>query len=159
MKITRHAFAKPALRGNRAICGGELAGHYYFCDFHCCDSGALAALIVLGEIAHAKQDGFTFSEMMKPVSSVYANSGELNFRVENKDAAIKGMLEAARRHFPEEISRSEIDGIRVEYDQGWFNIRKSNTEAYLRLIVECRDKETLSDWVSVLKEAVSNPKV
>ena len=97
--------------------------------------------------------------MMKPVSSVYANSGELNFRVENKDAAIKGMLEAARRHFPEEISRSEIDGIRVEYDQGWFNIRKSNTEAYLRLIVECRDKETLSDWVSVLKEAVSNPKV
>lgn len=159
MKITRHAFAKPALRGNRAICGGELAGHYYFRDFHCCDSGALAALIVPGEIAHAKQDGFTFSEMMKLVSSVYANSGELNFRVENKDAAIKGMLEAARRHFPEEISRSEIDGIRVEYDQGWFNIRKSNTEAYLRLIVECRDKETLSDWVSVLKEAVSNPKV
>ena len=63
------------------------------------------------------------------------------------------MLEAAERRFPREISRSEIDGVRVEYAQGWFNVRKSNTEAYLRLIVECKDKDTLSDWVSVLKNA------
>ena len=148
-----HAFAKPALRGSGAICGGELAGHYYFRDFHCCDSGVLAALMVLGEIARAKREGRSFGEMMKPVSSVYANSGELNFKVEDKEAAMVRMLEAAERRFPREISRSEIDGVRVEYAQGWFNVRKSNTEAYLRLIVECKDKDTLSDWVSVLKNA------
>ena len=109
--------------------------------------------MVLGEIARAKREGRSFGEMMKPVSSVYANSGELNFKVEDKDAAMVRMLEAAGRRFPREISRSEIDGVRVEYAQGWFNVRKSNTEAYLRLIVECKDKDTLSDWVSVLKNA------
>lgn len=149
-----HAFAKPALRGSGALCGGELAGHYYFRDFHCCDSGVLAAMTVLGEIASAKRAGQTFSEMIAPVSTAYANSGELNFRVEDKDAAMARMLAAAKRNFPEEVSRCEIDGIRVEYREGWFNIRKSNTEAYLRLIVECKSADMLAEWVSVLKNEI-----
>ena len=48
-----HAFAKPILRKIGAVCGGELAGHYYFSEFHGCDSGVLAALRILGEIAKA----------------------------------------------------------------------------------------------------------
>ena len=73
-----HAFAKPALRRTGALCGGELAGHYYFREFHCCDSGVLAATRVLGEIARAKAAGRSFSEMMRPIVSRYANSGEMN---------------------------------------------------------------------------------
>ena len=149
-----HAFAKPALRESGALCGGELAGHYYFRDFHCCDSGVLAALMVLGEIASAKRGGQSFSTMISPICTAYANSGELNFKVEDKDAAMARMLAAAERHFQNEVSRCEIDGIRVEYPDGWFNIRKSNTEAYLRLIVECKSKEQLAQWVSILKKEV-----
>jgi phosphomannomutase len=151
-----HAFAKPALRESGAICGGELAGHYYFRDFHCCDSGVLAALTVLGEVARAKREGRTFSEMMAPVCSAYANSGELNFKVEDKDAAVARILAAAKSGFPEEISRSEIDGVRVEYADGWFNVRKSNTEPYLRLIVECRTAEMLASWTEKLKNEISD---
>jgi phosphomannomutase len=149
-----HAFAKPALRESGAICGGELAGHYYFRDFHCCDSGVLAALTVLGEVARAKREGRTFSEMMAPVCSAYANSGELNFKVEDKDAAVARILAAAKSGFPEEISRSVIDGVRVEYTDGWFNVRKSNTEPYLRLIVECRTAEMLAEWTEILKKEI-----
>jgi phosphomannomutase len=42
----------------------------------------------------------------------------------------------------------------VEYREGWFNIRKSNTEAYLRLIVECKSADMLAEWVSVLKNEI-----
>ena len=52
-----HAFAKPILREIGAVCGGELAGHYYFSEFHGCDSGVLAALRILGEVAKAKAEG------------------------------------------------------------------------------------------------------
>jgi phosphomannomutase len=149
-----HAFAKPALRECGALCGGELAGHYYFRDFYCCDSGVLAALTVLGEIAAAKRNGQSFSEMIAPITEAYANSGELNFKVEDKDAAIARILSAARRNFPEEISRSEIDGLRIEYKEGWFNVRKSNTEPYLRLIVECEKKQTLAEWVDILSREI-----
>ena len=149
-----HAFAKPILRKIGAVCGGELAGHYYFSEFHGCDSGVLAALRILGEIAKAKASGKTFSEMMKPISNVYANSGELNFKVEDKDAAIERVLAAAKEKLPRELSRSEIDGIRIEYTEGWINIRKSNTEPYLRLIIECDTAERLKDWTLVLKTVV-----
>ena len=149
-----HAFAKPMLRKVGAVCGGELAGHYYFSEFHGCDSGVLAALRILGEVAQAKAKGKTFSEMMRPISGVYANSGEMNFKVEDKDAAIARVLTAAQEKLPREISRSEIDGIRIEYVEGWVNIRKSNTEPYLRLIIECDTAERLKDWTLVLKTVV-----
>ena len=151
-----HAFAKPILRKTGAVCGGELAGHYYFSEFHGCDSGVLAALRILGEVAKAKAEGRAFSEMMRPISGVYANSGEMNFRVEDKDVAIGRALAAAKEKLPREISRSEIDGIRVECEEGWINIRKSNTEPYLRLIVECDTEERLKDWTSVLKTAIGS---
>ena len=153
-----HAFAKPILRESGAVCGGELAGHYYFREFHCCDSGVLAALRILGEIAKAKTEGRTFSEMMKPISGVYANSGEINFKVEDKDAAIARVLAAVKKELPTELARSEMDGIRIEYEEGWVNIRKSNTEPYLRLIVECDTADRLKNWVEILKGAIDDEK-
>ena len=114
-----HAFAKPALRTSNAICGGELAGHYYFSEFFCCDSGVLAATRILGEAAKA----------IARVLKVCATLGE-------------------------EVSRSEIDGVRVDYADGWVSVRKSNTEPYLRLIVECREETTLKDWCARLSLAV-----
>ena len=150
-----HAFAKPILREIGAVCGGELAGHYYFSEFHGCDSGVLAALRILGEVAKAKAEGKTFSGMMRPISGVYANSGELNFKVEDKDAAIARVLAAAKENLPQEVSRSEMDGIRIEYAEGWINIRKSNTEPYLRLLIECDTPERLSEWKTNLVAAIT----
>jgi len=136
------------------VCGGELAGHYYFSEFHGCDSGVLAATRILGEIAKAKAAGRTFSEMMRPIVSRYANSGELNFKVEDKDAAIARSLATAAEKLPREIGRETMDGIRIEYDEGWINIRKSNTEPYLRLLVEAKDAAMRDAWIVALTEAI-----
>ena len=154
-----HAFAKPALRESGAVCGGELAGHYYFRGFHCCDSGALAALMVLGEVAKAKRVGVSFSEMMRPVSGKYANSGEINFKVEDKDAAIARALDALAASGLEEVSRSEIDGVRVEYAEGWVSLRKSNTEPYLRLVAECGGADRLAEWTRMVAGAVGSRRI
>ena len=148
-----HAFAKPKMRALGALCGGELAGHYYFGEFFGCDSGILAAMRILGAVAAAKARGETFSALMRPIVSRYANSGELNFRVADKAAAIARVLAAARA-FGDETGRSEIDGVRLEFADGWVNVRKSNTEPYLRLLVERRTAEGLADWVAALEGAI-----
>jgi phosphomannomutase len=148
-----HAFAKPALRRTGALCGGELAGHYYFREFHCCDSGVLAATRVLGEIARAKAAGRSFSEMMRPIVSRYANSGEMNFEVTDKNAAIARVVAAAESLAAVE-SQSRIDGVRLDFAEGWVSVRKSNTEPYLRLIVECRTPTMLDEWKGRLTAAV-----
>ena len=156
-----HAFAKPKMRETGAVCGGELAGHYYFREFFGCDSAILAALRVLEEFRRwkgAAADGkaATFSEMMRPIVSRYANSGELNFEVTDKDEAIRRVLAVAAAKLPRELSRSEIDGIRIEYAEGWINIRKSNTEPFLRLIAECDTADRLGDWLGLLRGAIND---
>ena len=148
-----HAYAKVLLREVKAVCGGELAGHYYFRDFHGCDSGELAALRILGAFASAKARGQTVSAFMAPLLDKYANSGEVNFKVDDKPAAIARVLEAARGLAPE-TGRTTIDGYRLEYDAGWVCVRQSNTEPYLRLIVECDTRARLDDWLARLTAAI-----
>lgn len=147
------ALAKPLMHETGAPCGGELAGHYYFAEFHGCDSGLLAAIRILQRIAAAKARGQTFSQLMAPIMTRYANSGELNYKVEDKDAAIARALSVAKGFAPE-TGRSEIDGIRLEFADGWINIRKSNTEPYLRLLVEHRDSRLLKSWIAALEDAI-----
>ena len=148
-----HAYAKVLLREVKAVCGGDLAGHYYFRDFHGCDSGELAALRILGAFAEAKAQGQTVSAFMAPLLNKYANSGEVNFKVEDKPAAISRVLEAAKGLAPE-TGRTTIDGYRLEYDAGWVSVRQSNTEPYLRLIVECDTRACLDDWLGCLTAAI-----
>ncbi|MDD5708103.1 MAG: phosphomannomutase/phosphoglucomutase [Kiritimatiellae bacterium] len=138
-----HAFAKLKMRELDAVCGGELAGHYYFRDFFYCDSGELAALIALGELASARRRGQTFSELLAPLAR-YANTGELNFPVGRKDEAMRAVCDALMREAPPDTVL-DFDGYRIEYPEWWISIRKSNTEAYLRVIIEARDDTMLAD--------------
>ncbi len=148
-----HAFAKVLLRETGAVCGGELAGHYYFRDFFCCDSGELAALLVLAALADAKRRGLSFSALMAPICR-YANSGELNYRIAEKDRAIDAVLKAAQA-WRADATRSDIDGVRLDDADGWLSVRKSNTEPYLRLIVETRDAALLRQRLTALEAALA----
>jgi phosphomannomutase len=148
-----HAYAKVLLRETDAVCGGELAGHYYFRDFVHCDSGELAALRILSAFAAAKRKGLTVSRFMAPMLEKYANSGEVNFEVADKAAAIERVLAAAKT-LAVETGRSEMDGYRLEYAEGWISVRQSNTEPYLRLIVECDTRERMETWLKTLSSAI-----
>lgn len=140
------ANAAPKLREIDGIWGGELAGHYYFKDFFYSDSGLLASLLVTRVLASLKKKGVTFSGIMDTIAK-YQNSGEINFRVEDK----KGAMDAVREHFTAEekpVSMMDFDGYRVDFEDWWFNIRPSNTEPYLRFICEARSAEVLKDKIA-----------
>ncbi|MDD4102219.1 MAG: phosphomannomutase/phosphoglucomutase [Kiritimatiellae bacterium] len=148
-----HAFAKILLRQSGAVCGGELAGHYYFRDFFCCDSGELAALLILEALAVAKRRGLSFSGLVGPIRK-YANSGERNYRIEDKDGAIQAVL-AYLENCGEPVERADFDGVRVDFADWWVNVRKSNTEPYLRLVAEAVDAESLASRLKDLEKALA----
>ena len=138
-----HAFAKVKLRETGAVCGGELAGHYYFRDFFNCDSGELAALIVLGELAAARARGQTFRQLLAPVCR-YANSGEINYTVARKAEAMEALRAALLAEAaPQRVL--DFDGWRFDYPDWWLNIRPSNTEPYLRLVLEADTAQRLKE--------------
>lgn len=148
-----HAFAKVLMRETGAVCGGELAGHYYFRDFFNCDSGELAALLILNAVAEAKKVGITFSELVAPVMC-YANSGERNYLVADQDEAIAVLLKNAAA-YGEPVSKVDFDGIRLEFEDWWFNVRKSNTEPYLRVIVEADTKLLLEERLGSIESILA----
>ena len=134
-----HAFAKLKIREINGVFGGELAGHYYFREFGNCDSGVLASLLVLNVVKELKAEGKTLSSFLKDVI-VYANSHETNFRLENKDGAIKALYE---KYAPKAEKVMDFDGYRIEYSDWWFSVRKSNTEPFLRIVCEAKTEEML----------------
>jgi phosphomannomutase len=95
----------------------------------------------------------TFSAHIAPIRR-YANSGECNYRVRDPDAAIAAALRAAEA-FGTVVGRSEIDGVRLEWTDGWLSLRPSHTEPYLRLIVEAEDGERLARRLDVLETALA----
>lgn len=136
-----HAFAKVKLRELNAIVGGELAGHYYFREFYCCDSALLCAAIVMGVVASAVRKGRTFSSLLADLD-VYPNTGECNYEIAEKSAAMVALSTWAQtRGKPTKVA--DFDGLRIEWEDAWFNVRPSNTEPYLRLIAEACDEQTL----------------
>lgn len=148
------AFAAYKLREIKGIYGGELAGHYYFKDFYYSDSGLMACLLILNVISKFKKQGITLSQMISKIET-YANSGEINFKIERKKEA----MDAVRNYFIVQEKPTEsfdFDGYRVEFQDWWFNIRPSNTEPYLRFIAEAKSPELLKRKVDKVKEIIAS---
>ena len=140
------AFAAAKLREIDGVWGGELAGHYYFRDFFYSDSGLLASIILLNIVASLKKEGRKLSEAIAEIVK-YKNSGEINFRIEDK----AGAMEAIREHFTARETPTafmDFDGYRVEFPDWWFNIRPSNTEPYLRFLCEAKSDDLLAKKVA-----------
>ena len=52
--------------------------------------------------------------------------------------------------------QSFLDGITVEYDDWWFNIRPSNTEPLLRLNIEANTQKTLDKKQKELTKLINS---
>ena len=137
------AYAAMKLREIDGAFGGEYAGHYYFRDFFYSDSAMIAAQVLLHVFADMKKKGVSVSQLIGQIKR-YANSGEINFTIEEKKAAMEAVVKTATaQEKPEKIL--DFDGYRVEFPDWWFNIRPSNTEPYLRLLMEARTEALLKE--------------
>ncbi|MCA9001184.1 MAG: phosphomannomutase/phosphoglucomutase, partial [Planctomycetes bacterium] len=136
-----HSFIKGTMRREGAIFAGELSGHFYFKDNYVCDSGVIAMVSAMNLLSRPENQGKTFSDLVQDLRR-YHSTGEINFRVADKEAAIAD-LRSRYAHGRQD----ELDGITVEYGElgqdswWWFNVRQSNTEPLLRLNLEASSPE------------------
>ena len=129
-----HALIKEKMRKEDIIFGGEFSGHYYWGGNLFFEVPLLVLVKILKEM---KERQLPLSELIKPFKK-YFHSGEINFVVKNKEKKIKRLKEAYL-----EGKISEIDGLRIDFDDWWFLVRASNTEPTLRLVAEAKTKELL----------------
>jgi phosphomannomutase len=143
-----HAFMKATLAQTKGVFGGELSGHFYFRDSFNTDSGAVAFACLLSILSKTDK---TLSQLIQPLKR-YAQSGELNFEVEDKDGTIRKLAETYKS-----AKVDYLDGITVDCGDWWFNVRKSNTEPLLRLNLEAGNPKQLADKLSELKKILGEP--
>ncbi len=132
-----HSFIKATMAETGAVFGGEHSAHYYFRDFWRADTGMLAGLHVLAALG--EQSG-PLSELISAYSR-YAQSGEINSTVADAPAKL-AEIESAYAGRPG-VTLDHLDGLTVEGETWWFNLRPSNTEPLLRLNVEAGDELTM----------------
>ena len=135
MSRVGHAFIKAQMRETGAVFAGELSGHYYFKENFTAECQGLA-MIKLANLICAKNR--PVCELVKPLRK-YFSSGEINSKV----ADVKPILEQIRTNYADG-HMFELDGISSEYSDWWFNVRASNTEPLLRLIVEAKTPEKMA---------------
>jgi phosphomannomutase len=123
-----HSYIKKLMAESGAIFGGEHSGHFYFDNFWRADSGMLAALFALSELAASD---LPLSQLLAPYNR-YVASGEINTKVANTAAS----LELVKSAFESDYEIDDLDGYTVTGPDWWFNVRGSNTEPLLRLNVE-----------------------
>ena len=136
MSRVGHAFIKAQMRQYDAVFAGELSGHYYFRENYTAESQGLAFMKLANLIC---KTGKKVSDLVAPLRKYFA-SGEINSKVADAPAVLARIkAKYADGHM------FELDGISVEYGDWWFNVRSSNTEPLLRLIVEAKTQARMEE--------------
>jgi phosphomannomutase len=125
-----HSYIKKLMADTGAVFGGEHSGHFYFRDFWKADSGMLAALHAIAALGETET---TLSKLLS-LFNRYHSSGEINSTVADAKAAMSHVEKMYAKKDGVEVDH--LDGLTINGDTWWFNLRASNTEPLLRLNVE-----------------------
>ena len=145
-----HSLVKAEMKEQNAYFAGELSGHYYLQDEHYAEAPFFVILKLFELMTH---DESKLSDLVKPLKK-YFQSGEINSEVDDKRAKMKELAENFN-----DGKVSWLDGVTVEYNDWWFNVRASNTEPLLRLNIEADTKQLMEEkkilLLNLIKSGIS----
>src|SRR3989344_2650535 len=136
---------KALMKEKDILFSGELSSHYYFkenCNFE-------SPVFVTAQLLAIR------CELDRPFSAIweahkkYAQSGEINFDVADKQAVFDKL---EQNYADGKVSK--LDGLKVDYEDWWFNVRPSNTEPVLRLNLEANDEAMVKQKLNEITEII-----
>ncbi len=139
MGRTGHSLAKEALRRTRAPLAGELSGHIFFKErWYGFDDATYTAARLLEILSRSRDPSRVLNALPKNVATP-----ELHVRCSEGEgpALVQRLREMAR--FPQDATLTTIDGLRVDYRDGFGLVRPSNTTPVLVLRFEGRSEAAL----------------
>lgn len=157
-----HSLIKKKLREESALLAGEMSGHMFFNDrYFGYDDAIYATLRLLEIVAREKLDNpnFVFSDLLRDLPEVYVSPEiRVDCPEERKFQIVEGFLPRFKAKYPDvakDIVRViTIDGLRVEFSDGWSLIRASNTQPALVLRFEANTEEKLEFYRRIFEETI-----
>ena len=120
---TGNSYTKTATLENDCIFGGEFSGHVFFRDkFPGFDSGLYAGLRIIEILSSTNKK---MSELLDDIS-IYYSTPEI--KIPSPDDKKNLVIEQIKTYCKKEgYNTIDIDGARIELDDGWALVRASNT--------------------------------
>ncbi len=150
MSASGHSRIKRAMTENDAIFGAEYTGHFFFSDrWPGFDDGLYSAVRLIELIVDS---GKSLDELMATLPISHSPE-EILVPVDDGDQfAIVNSIKDNTSW--QDANVNTIDGLRIDYKNGWGLIRGSNTASNLSLRFEATDAKTLSKIQSKFRQAI-----
>ena len=135
------------MRENKALLAGEMSGHICFSDnYYGFDDAIFAACRMLEIVANSDKK---VSEMLGDLPKTYYTP---EIRVDCPDSQKFEIVKDVTKYFKEKYDVSDVDGVRVNFGDGWALARASNTQPILVLRFEAESPERLEELKKIMVE-------
>ena len=161
-----HSLIKKKMKEENALLAGEMSGHIFFNDRYFGYDDAIYATLRLIEIfakEKSKNNNFKFSDLLKDLPETYVSPEiRVDCKEEEKFALVEQFLAKYKKKFPKLADKIQnvitIDGIRIEFPDGWGLIRASNTQPVLVMRFEAETLEALEEYEQSFKITLGGDK-
>ena len=145
---TGHSLVKQKMVELNCKFGGEMSGHIFFADdYYGYDDAIYVAARLLQTLSRSKK---TLSELRSELPKYFstpeirleANSDEEKFMISKK----------AVDYFTANFDCSTVDGVRINFDDGWGLVRASNTQP----VIVCRFEATSEERMQQIKKLITD---
>lgn len=142
-----HSLLKAKMKETRALLAGEMSGHMFFADRYFGYDDAVYASLRLLELV-AKAD--------RPLSALLADLPKSfstpEIRVDCPDELKFKVADRAKEYFREHYEIVDVDGVRIQFSEGWGLVRASNTQPALVLRFEAHTAEKLEEYRGIVED-------
>jgi phosphomannomutase/phosphoglucomutase len=135
---TGHSLIKKKMREEGALLAGEMSGHLFFADRYFGFDDAIYATCRLLEIVSKGRR--SLNELLSDLPK-YESTPEI--RIDCPDEEKFRIVGEVRDYFKRDHEVIDVDGARIQFEDGWGLIRASNTQPVLVLRFEAKTKESL----------------
>jgi phosphomannomutase/phosphoglucomutase len=156
-----HSLIKAKMRETQAVLAGEMSGHFCFADrYHGYDDAIYAACRIIEIVAKAERP---LSQLLADLPKTYSTP---EIRVDCPDEIKFKLVEKVKQQFSdpsrmrgERVKMIDVDGLRVQFEDGWGLLRASNTQPVLVLRFEAKGEERLKEIQNLIQDAVKRARV
>ena len=150
MSAAGHSLIKKKMQETNSLLAGEMSGHICFADdYYGFDDAIYAACRILQIVASSK---IKVSEMLLDVPKTEATP---EIRVDCPDDRKFEIVRELTESFSKNYDVIDIDGVRINFGEGWALIRASNTQPVIVFRFEANNAGRLAEIISIVRKAVS----
>jgi len=151
MYKTGHSFIKKKMRDEKSPLAGEMSGHFFFADnYYGYDDGIFASARIVEILSNS---GKKLSELIDEMPHYYSTP-EIRIKCDDEEKFM--IVENIKEIFKDRYDIIDIDGVRIQFDNGWGLVRASNTEPAIILRFESVSKKGLKNIKEIVMSELKN---